>query len=148
MVQVTHQDLEYLNELTAAGDKARAELTSTMLTIYAALSSGLFLLLSNGTFKVSTLNGASKVALLITTLSATSIVLVSAIEKIADHAAQVQVGKEFAKRVRNGASNVKKPLKPGKYTTLYLIVAPILLLCLIVINAISASVYITMLILK
>ena len=82
MALVSKHDLELLNELTVAGDNSRRNLTSTLLTLYGAVTSGLFLLVSTSGRTIIGLDFREKVLLIAVAFSAILIVFLALIEKI------------------------------------------------------------------
>jgi len=149
MVKVSQGDLETLNRLTAEGDETRRKLTATLLTIYAVLSSGIFLFVSSDVYQNSNPSISLKISLFLTAISSTGIVFVSALEKIVDYFAKVQIGKSHAKNVREGTTSTPqspKLLSPNNLTVSTLTAIPWTLFFLVILSAVSASAYMCILI--
>jgi len=143
MVQVHRDDLEFLNKLISDGDKTRGKLTSTILTLYGAVSSGLFLLVSKAPPHLS---AYPRTLFIIVALSAVLIVLFALGEKMLDYFAHVQVGSQHAKNIRESktynTTGKYQSLAPNKITTIFLKTVPWILLTLVFINILGAGLFI------
>ncbi len=142
MVQVNLHDVELLNDLTKRSDKSRESLTSTLLTVYGAVVSGLFLLVTTSNSLKTELSSSEKFIFLVISLSAISIVFMSLLEKLLMFFASVQVGKKQAKKMREGLSSKITVLNPNTLTTSIIKLIPWLLILLLTINVLAIGCYI------
>jgi hypothetical protein len=148
MVQVTRHDIQLLNELIKSGDKSRDGLMSTLVTVYGAVSSGLFLLATSASPAKLASTKSEKVLFIVVSLSAVLIVFLSLTGKIFVYFANIEVGKEHSKRISEPQTRDAYALSPKRITGFFLTAIPWSLLTLLTINVIGIASHIVIRVIK
>jgi hypothetical protein len=142
-ITVKRDDLTFLNELTSKSDNSRSKLSSVLITVYGAVTSGLFFLVSGSELA---LDANNKRFFVIVVISSVLIVFTALLEKVFDYFALVQVGKNHVKNIKDYTTYSQtghyNKLSPNTVTSLVLSAIPVSQLILLIVNALSVLFYI------
>jgi hypothetical protein len=137
---INQNDKELFNQLRGNSDSKRAHFTSTLLTVFAAELTGVFVFALSD--KLAVVSGLSRFLVLITGATALFIILCSVYEKGFDYFSAEQVSQKHVDNINNQREPGETfksdlPLYPNKWTGRLLKYIPSVLLILISLNGIS-----------
>jgi len=134
-------DIEMLNRLMKTSDEKRDTLTTTLITIYGAASSGLFLLIATKDPRELLQGKYQSISFIAVLLSSVAIVFLSILEKLLMFFASRQVTQNHIANIKSNNHKRITSLKPKRVNITLIKIIPWVLLGLIALNAFAICCY-------
>jgi hypothetical protein len=139
MARVSTQDVALMNELIVRSDEARNKVSTTLITIYGAATSGLFTLIIGAPTSIASFINAERILFLTVLITSVLIVFISIMHKILTYFSIKQVGEVHAQRMREERTHIAGGLFPNHHISSIILAIPFMQSFLILTNIASIA---------